>query len=245
MRWISISAVVAALALAPAAHAVDPPEPYQGWASQSQVATVAGSLQLDTTGAPCSMACSDGPGDEAIEPDGSMWIDSAAVYGPATVWMVPGVAGPFALFWELGHEFDWRYLNDDERREFADLWRSSTPWWDTFTALAEGREDGLEATFASDYAECALGGTPQGTVWVPGTSEPANPQRVCELINAIGERVGATMPALAPSVSAVTVTTPLRRSRHRRRRWRSGRAATLAGIHPEQRAALTTCTCLP
>lgn len=199
--WLASAGVVPARA-----RAVDLPQPYQSWTARARVATIAGPLDLITTGAPCPIACSVGPGDEAILPDGSMWVDTAAD-GPAETWVVPGVTNRYALYWELGHQFDWRYLTDADRHQFADLWRSSTHWWDTLVAENAGRENGLEATFAADYGYCALGQTPRGVhYWVPDTTEPRDPERVCGLINRIGAAVGATMPRLASTMSPASAT---------------------------------------
>ncbi|MBV8218284.1 MAG: hypothetical protein JO325_07460 [Solirubrobacterales bacterium] len=197
-RLVTSAVVCAVLAscVVGRARAVDLPEPYQGWADASRVATVAGPLLVVLNGGPndCPIACSYGPGMGTINPDGSVWIEDASD-GPATTFLVPGVADHWALYWELGHQFDWRYLTDGDRARFADLWRSSTPWWDTLAAENAGRENGLEATFAADYAYCALGQTPRGVhYWVPDTTEPRDPERVCHLINQIGAAGGATMP---------------------------------------------------
>ena len=199
--WLVTAGVVVARA-----RAVDLPQPYQSWAAHARVATIAGPLVLITTDAPCPIACSAGPGEEAILPDGGMWIDTAAD-GPAETWVVPGVADRYALYWELGHQFDWRYLTGADRHQFAEVWRSSTHWWDTLVAEDAGHENGLEATFAADYADCALGQRPRGAhYWVPDTTEPRDPDRVCGLINRIGAAAGATMPRPASTISPASAT---------------------------------------
>lgn len=191
-----VCAVLAGVVVA-SARAVDLPEPYQAWADASRVATIAGPLLVVLNGGPsdCPIACSYGPGMGTINPDGSVWVEDASD-GPATTYLVPGVADHWALYWELGHQFDWRYLTGEDRARFAALWRSSTPWWDTLVAEDAGRENGLEATFAADYSYCALGQTPRGAhYWVSDTTEPRDPERVCQLINHIGAAAGAIMPA--------------------------------------------------
>jgi hypothetical protein len=178
----------------------------QAEADATQVPTLSGTLIIKQTNVPCPVACSQGPGDEYVDTDGSVKFNTpAATYGPAITWVNPGVPpGPAAKYefdFELGHQFDWAYLTNDDRQAFAAMWHDpGGQWWDSTRALNAGGEDGLELVFAHDYASCAMGYVPQAT------AEPSNPEQVCELIDTIGQRVGAHMPPpLPPTVSSTTI----------------------------------------
>ena len=187
---------------------------FQAYADAARVPTLAGTLIFGGTNAACPVACSTGPGSDAINPDGSLFVQTAA-FGPAITWAAP-TASAYQFDWELGHQFDWAYLTDADRQQLAVLWRSPTAqWWDSVKVLAAGGEDGLERVFAADYASCALGYPPSAT------SEPADREEICQLIDTIGQRVGAHMPPPAPpTVSPVTVVQlparPVRPRSHRR-----------------------------
>jgi hypothetical protein len=178
----------------------------QAYADAAQVPTLAGTLIIGQANVPCPVACSDGPGDEYVASDGSLEFETPyADYGPAITWVGPeladGPAGEYAFDFELGHQFDWAYLTNDERQEFAAMWHDpGGQWWDSAKELDAGGEDGLERVFATDYASCAMGYLPQAAV------EPSNPEQVCDLIDAVGQRVGAHMPPpIAPTVSSTTI----------------------------------------
>jgi len=222
MKLTGLIAAAALLACAAPAQAVtlvdDSGAPiggqFQAYADRAQVPTLAGTLIIRETNPACPVACSQGPGDQAVNADGSLWVDTPA-YGPAITWAVPA-AGEYQFDWELGHQFDWAYLTDDDRREFAAMWRDPTgQWWDSEAVLSRGGEDGLERVFAADYASCAMGYPPAAA------AEPANRQQVCEMIDTIGQRAGAHMPPpLPPTAGSVTVTsqqTPHRSRQHRAR----------------------------
>jgi hypothetical protein len=202
----------------------------QQWADGAKVPTVGGDLTLITHGAgpTCPVSCSQGPGDSVIEPDGSLWTEDALV--PAEVWLVSGPGTPYYLYAELGHEFDWRYLTGAERHEFAEEWQSALPWWSTETALSTGREDGLEAVFAADYADCALGREPLGTTWVQ-TTEPPDPQQICQMVDRIGAVAGAQLPGPPPAVSRVQVKPSSSKPRHPPHRRRHDGPAVRLRVH--------------
>jgi len=217
-KFISPIGLLASLALlqgtASAVTLVDPTSQpiggqFQSWADAAQMPTLSGTLILDvTTDGPCPIACSEGPGQEWILPDGSTTVDTAAAYGPAETWVIPTV-DQYSLYWELGHQFDWLYLDDATRANLATLWGSSAQWWDTEAGLLQGYEDGLEATFASVYSLCSLGDTDSTSL--PWPNQPAltaeQVQNTCALITAIGRQARATMPPPPqPQVPAAVVT---------------------------------------
>lgn len=171
----------------------------QAYADTARVPTLAGTLTVLNAAGECPIACSQGPY-KTVESDGSLWVNTP-IFGPTTTWAAPGVSG-YQFDWELGHQFDWAYLTDDDRQAFATMWRDPTgEWWDSVKALNGGGEDGLERVFAADYASCAMGYVPQAV------AEPANPEQVCELIDTIGQRVGAHMPPPLPPTAGVTTIT--------------------------------------
>lgn len=176
----------------------------QAYADAARVPTLAGTLIVQQTNVPCPVACSQGPGNEVLDPDGSLEFPTpAATYGPAITWAVPGVS-EYQFYFELGHQFDWAYLTNDDRQTFATMWRDPTgEWWDSVRVLNGGGEDGLERVFATDYASCAMGYVPDAA------AEPSNPEQVCELIDTIGQRVGAHMPPPLPPVAGSVSIVPL------------------------------------
>lgn len=196
---------------------------YQTWADAAEVPTVAGPLTIQAAGSPsCPLACSASAGDRVIQPDGTTWIDATS---QPTTWLSPDV-WPWAFYFELGHQFDWQYLTDADRQQFAVLWQATgSPWWDSQTALDAGWENGLEAAFAADYAWCALGDAPQGEPGWVRTTEPPDPQAVCRLVVEIGQQPPpAVAPAVAPAASPIGATT--RPAPAHRRRQRVSRTCT-------------------
>ena len=150
---------------------------------------------------------------------------------------------------ELGHQFDYAYLTGTDRAMLAQTWGSTLHWWDTFSGLSHGIEDGLEAEFADIYATCAVGAEVPAilTTWLPGVAvENAAP--TCELIDQIGAACDAdmpassSMPAAATAVSCAPSGPPKRkheRKRHKRRHRRlssgavtSSRSGTARGRSP-------------
>jgi hypothetical protein len=184
--------------------------PLQTYADRAQAPTLAGTLIVREATAACPVACSTGPGDKVVNSDGSLWVQTPA-YGPAITWASPTV-NEYQFDWELGHQFDWAYLTDADRQAFATLWHSpAAQWWNSDAVQSRGGEDGLERVFAADYASCAMGYTPSGT------AEPANPQDVCNLIDAVGQRVGAHMPPVQPPAVVPVTVAPQQASHHPRR----------------------------
>jgi hypothetical protein len=169
---------------------------WQHWANEAHVPTLSGELTLILGSADpgCPVACSTAPGNIERLPDGS-FFSSATL--PTETWVVPHLATEWNLDWELGHQFDWRYLTDAQRAMFADLWHLDLPWWDSQTAAQNGREDGLEAVFAQDYADCATGAFDVINSWIPQPRLTAMAQlaSTCTLIDQIGARDGANTPA--------------------------------------------------
>ena len=195
---------VAALAFASPAQAVTLVAPqgqpiggqWQQWADDAQVSTLSGTLLVDSDPTPCmgGAACSSSPNMALQEPDGSLIYAD----GPTETWAAPNVA-EWNFDFELGHQFDWAYLTDADRAQFAQLWSSTLHWWDTLAGAQQATEDGLEAEFADIYATCAVGDPTPAilTAWLPGVvvtdAEPS-----CQLIDEIGAEVGADPPAPPP-----------------------------------------------
>ena len=205
---------VAALAFASPAQAVTLVAPqgqpiggqWQQWADDAQVSTLSGTLLVDSDPTPCmgGAACSSSPNMALQEPDGSLIYAD----GPTETWAAPNVA-EWSFDFELGHQFDWAYLTDADRAQFAQLWGSTLHWWDTLAGAQQATEDGLEAEFADIYATCAVGDPTPAilTAWLPGVvvtdAEPS-----CQLIDEIGAEVGADLPAPPPPVTAGAQTAP-------------------------------------
>lgn len=62
------------------------------------------------------------------------------------------------LYFELGHEFDWRYLTPALRQRFSRMWgHPNAPWLDSARSMQDGSEDGMTADFAAVYEMCAWG----------------------------------------------------------------------------------------
>ncbi len=160
--------------------------------------TLSGTLILAVNSpiAPCDgpdSGCSIAPGDG---------IGSGAALAETFVYSNPdGLSTSQDTFcWELGHQFDWAYLTAAERQQFAAIWDSTLPWWDSIQSLEHGQEDGLEAEFALDYADCAIDQNWQIS-WVPQI-DMAQLEKTCALISQIGTKVGAT-PASSPTIYQV------------------------------------------
>jgi len=212
--WAVVLGPVAALAFASPAQAVTLVAPqgqpiggqWQQWADEAQVSTLSGTLLVDSDPTPCmgGAACSSSPNMALQEPDGSLIYAD----GPTETWAAPNVA-EWSFDFELGHQFDWAYLTDADRAQFAQLWGSTLHWWDTLAGAQQATEDGLEAEFADIYATCAVGDPTPATLtaWLPGVvvtdAEPS-----CQLIDEIGAEVGADLPAPPPPVTAGAQTAP-------------------------------------
>ena len=178
----------------------------QQWANAAQVPTLNGPLRTDTAvsdvntlcaGAP---ACSTAPAMAEQEPNGSLIYASGQ---PAETWVAPGAVVEWQFDFELGHQFDYAYLTGTDRAMLAQTWGSTLHWWDTFSGLSHGIEDGLEAEFADIYATCAVDAEVPAilTTWLPGVAvENAAP--TCELIDQIGAACDADMPASFSSMPA-------------------------------------------
>lgn len=129
----------------------------QQWTDQSRVAT--GDYQLvidpalDCGGAP---ACSTGPG--GADPAGTPFATNVLMTGA----FIPVVERD-ALYFELGHQFDWHFLTNADRLYLARSWKlTHWHWWDTPTGLSLGEEDGLEGMFAAIFSDCAEGQNDHG-----------------------------------------------------------------------------------
>ena len=193
--------LAAGLAIASPAQAVSLVAPqgqpiggqWQQWAEEAQVSTLSGTLLVDDDPTPCmgGSACSSSPNMALQEPDGSLIYAG----GPIETWAAPNVA-EWSFDFELGHQFDWAYLTDADRAQFAQLWGSTLHWWDTLAGAQQAIEDGLEAEFADIYATCAVGDPTPAilTAWLPGVVV-TNPEPSCRLIDQIGSEVGADPPA--------------------------------------------------
>ena len=169
---------------------------WQQWVGEAQVPTLSGTLLVDNDPTPCmgGAACSSSPNMALQEPDGSLIYED----GPTETWAATNVA-QWSFDFELGHQFDWAYLTDAERAQFAQLWGSTLHWWDTLAGAQQAMEDGLEAEFANIYATCAVGDPTPAilTAWLPGVVV-TDPEPSCQLIDEIGAEVGADPPAPPP-----------------------------------------------
>jgi len=165
----------------------------QRWANQAQVPTISSTLQIvimpqGGSDGCAALACSSSPRMYVWSSNGVLY----APYGPdpAPITYLSPFANSWDLWWELGHQFDWALLTDTQRASFAALWHSTVSWWDSYGALVKVSEDGLEAQFAGDYADCAAGDRVFQS-WVLG----AHPSpRVCQMIDQIGAADAQTPP---------------------------------------------------
>ncbi len=136
---------------------------------------------------------------------------------------------------ELGHQFDWADLTTTERAQFATVWGSDLPWWDSLSSLDQGQEDGLEFEFALDYADCGIDQNWQ-TSWVPQISM-AQLDATCALITQVGAQVGA-VPASTPTIYQVATPKKPRKHRKAKRHLHRGRKPYPRGIaHHSQKGA--------
>jgi hypothetical protein len=113
-------------------------------------------------------------------------------------------AGRDGLYYELGHQFDWDYLNVGNRRFLARAWGDpGARWQDSAAGLADGSEDGLEGVFPQIYADCASGINDQGTdleVGFVGSSSKYAPPGIfpkintCTYLTGVGLNRHAAMP---------------------------------------------------
>jgi hypothetical protein len=141
---------------------------WQQWVDESEAPTVLGPLTFstDVSSAGCippppATGATIGTGTAT----GCSHPKTAAM--PAITAVTPGTGARGALYFELGHQFDWRYLTSHDRQFLARLWGAPhSRWFDSAHALALGGEDGLEADFALVYEDCALG-QPSGTSIIP------------------------------------------------------------------------------
>ncbi|MGN6870298.1 MAG: hypothetical protein ACTHMY_18060 [Solirubrobacteraceae bacterium] len=173
---------------------------WQQWVDEMRVPTIAGTLEF----VPDNSACDGFPGCsvpattecEPVCPVGGP-------YAPAITNVAPRDRG--ALYFELGHQFDWRYLTAADRRWFAWDWRlSHWSWWPASTDVGDG---GLGALFSTYYEDCAMGENDVGSgialLAPPGFSGPLPPmtyerQNACVRIDEIARRAGAAMEAARP-----------------------------------------------
>jgi hypothetical protein len=176
---------------------------WQAWADEAKVPTLAGDLTITSPAAIGCLAdaCSESPDSLVLEADGS-----AQSVRPAVETALASNVVRFDLYWELGHQFDRAYLTPTDRERFLGLWRTpSAPGGDSIAALSVATENGAEADFAGAYADCALGDPVTPDAGSFQSAPTISPGGTCGLIDEIGQRVGASMPSLPPTVSAVTI----------------------------------------
>lgn len=63
----------------------------------------------------------------------------------------------YEFYYEMGHEYDWTMLTDNERQYLAMKWHTHAPWLDSQAGLQMGQEDGLEGIFPKVFTDCAFG----------------------------------------------------------------------------------------
>lgn len=123
---------------------------WQDWVNDSHVPTYGGTILLVLSSAPC--------GNEALGCAEAGWcpptLRECAQNGVGPV-IFTDPNDRFTFFHELGHEFDWAYLTDTDRRELLRMMgERGAPWV----------EDGAQDDFADLYATCAEGyGTGEGS----------------------------------------------------------------------------------
>jgi hypothetical protein len=148
---------------------------WQAWANDSKVPTASGLIVFEV---PAAMGCATAGGCSLQAPTpGTSPIISAS--------------NRYTLYFELGHQFDWRYLTDANRSRIARFWgHPHWPWLDSARSLDHGSEDGLMADFDNAYAQCAQTGSFAGISW-PSLLDPPNidsftvqlhPHRTCAMI---------------------------------------------------------------
>lgn len=119
---------------------------WQRWANEMRVPTVR-RLTLDVSATDAAEFCG-APG-------------ACSARGETIV--APGVNRD-SFYYELGHQFDWRYLTGADHRFLAREWGDpGAAWEDSPGSVAHHAEDGLEAVFPRIYADCAEGVNDQGS----------------------------------------------------------------------------------
>lgn len=166
---------------------------WQKWVDEMRVPTISGTLVFVVDNAACYNRIAPGCSFRSGTPE---------------TWVAPGSTSRATLYFELGHQFDWRYLTFRTRRYLARAWEDMhVRWWDTRSWLQYG-ENGLEGVFPQIYADCATGLNDKGgsvTVFEPFgadfTAPTANPRiNTCRFIDKIARRAQADMESarLAP-----------------------------------------------
>lgn len=147
---------------------------WQRWANAAEVPTVRGALVFTTNPSDC------GGGPTADGCSGEAWTMASSRY---------------ALYYELGHQFDWHVLTSGDRQRLARIWGvPHARWKDTNWSLTNYVEDGLEVDFAAVYADCAEGG--RGSDGLQSGLAPAirlDPEkRTCAMVSraSLGQRIG-------------------------------------------------------
>jgi hypothetical protein len=120
----------------------------------------------------------------------------------ATIWLRPGLTRQRAraiLQHELGHLYDWRYLDDVEREQFRALARipAGAAWY-------EGRSLAPAERFADAYASCALGYRPSH-FWSTVRPRRGRGLAICDFITSTLEANGARAHESAPEAVCARV----------------------------------------
>lgn len=174
---------------------------WQRWANEAKIPTVRGIVVFEN---PTAMGCAQAGG--------------CSVQGFWAVDPELSAASRDSLYFELGHQFDWRYLTNRMRHRFAVLWHHPhASWYSSARASEHGTEDGLGADFAQMYAECAWGYPALATQWVSHPAPPRiagiNARPTCNLIRRAqvmkNPRLSRNNWLPLPKVTLVSETTPL------------------------------------
>jgi hypothetical protein len=181
-RVAAICAVIAGLFLCAAQAAAAMPDPWQQWANNALVPTVADRVALSTDPCPSYGYSSDG---------------TTACFDPNGAQPTIHLAGPHTydrtqFFHELGHAFDASVMTGASRAGFVKIMRYRTSSW---TATSPGSDESAEERFASAYSLCArrsrvsrdssLYGPGHGYGYQPTASQH---RRVCALVRRAATR---------------------------------------------------------
>lgn len=117
----------------------------QEWANTAKVPTPDATVRLIVTACPYSPYSPEEHATGCALP-GTIWMDEAAITNPRNVFLH-----------ELGHEYDFSNLTDDQRDRFKALLGLTGPWQ---PAVADYWNAPIER-FAEAYRLCAIGARPQ------------------------------------------------------------------------------------
>ena len=112
---------------------------WQRWTNDAKIPTIDGrTILMDASICQGALGCSE--------------------YYPADRTAILHATNRQTLYFELGHLFDYEVLTWHDRGVLSLTWGThGDPWNNSFSALQQGREDGLTADFAAAYQACALG----------------------------------------------------------------------------------------